>query len=171
MVEHTAPGCLLCVFIAAWMVGCGGGNDNKLPVVDSNGGIGKQVAYSVPPVPADFLAGLPKNEKTGNSVVIEVQGLSLEYDATKKDQLTAIASCTGWIAACFKPGEREIDDCARSVPTCKTATPWLETEPCCPSACFERYQAARLAGRPSALAVIDNYVKDKACFPPDTPKK
>lgn len=134
---------------------------------ESSGAVGKDVEFALPPVPPNVFANLPKDPTTGNPELISVQGVSLQYDVTQKDKITAIAACSGWISACFKPGVREIDDCARSAPVCKTATPWLEDAACCPAACFERYSVARLAGRPSALAVVENYIDNSTCFPSD----
>jgi hypothetical protein len=149
------------------IAGCNEESETSSATVDSAGLVGRNTEYSLPAMPADLLKGLPKNPDTGNPVVLQVQGLSLEYDVSQKDQLTAVAACTGWIATCFKPGEREIDDCARSAPVCATSTPWLESAACCPAACFERYSAARTAGRPAAVAIIEKYVDDRSCFPPD----
>jgi hypothetical protein len=81
------------------------------------------------------------------------------------DPLTAVARCTGWIVACVSPPDRSLDDCARSAPHCTTGQPWLETERCCPSACFDAYETRRQAGASAMLAFRTTYFTDASCFP------
>lgn len=166
--RHISTLAIFAAVMLSLLAGCGGGD--KPATVDPTGEIGRQVSYSLPASSPDVLAALPKNAK-GEPILIATPKVQITYDASRKTQINAIAACTGWIASCYKPGEREIDDCARSVPVCQTETPWLETGACCPSACFDKYRAARLAGRPSANAVIDNYINDASCFPLDVPIK
>jgi hypothetical protein len=128
--------------------------------------IGRQVEYSgPPPVPMDAINELPKNPNTGRPVLMALPQGSLEFDAHLRDPITAVGACTDWITSCLKPGERELDDCARSAPKCATNTPWEEGSACCPAACFEQYRITRLRGMPDDEALINVYVKDGVCFP------
>lgn len=128
--------------------------------------IGKDVSFSgPPPLPLAALDALPKNPETGRPILFSLPEGNLEFDSTLKDPITAAGACMDWVISCVKPGERELDDCARSVPKCNTSTPWEEGAVCCPSACFDQYRAARLSGVQPARAFLTTYVGDASCFP------
>ncbi|MCQ1547606.1 MAG: hypothetical protein NOF05_02000 [Candidatus Accumulibacter phosphatis] len=127
--------------------------------------IGKYVSFGGPPPILAELDALPRDPDTGLPVLIGLAEGSLQVDATLRDPITAVGACTGWITACLKPGERELDDCARSAPQCATNTPWLESSACCPAACFAQYRTARLAGMPQIATLMRVYVNDGSCFP------
>lgn len=128
--------------------------------------IGKNVSFSgPPPLPLAALDALPKNPETGRPILISLPEGNLEFDPTLKDSITAAGACMDWVISCVKPGERELDDCARSAPKCKTNTPWEEAGDCCPSTCFDQYRTARLAGTLPAQAFLNTYVGDASCFP------
>jgi len=136
--------------------------DQVLGVVND---IGKNVVFSGPPPMLAELDALPKDPDTGRPVMLALSQGSLQVDVTLRDPITAVGACTGWITACLKPGERELDDCARSAPQCATNTPWLESSACCPAACFAQYRTARLAGMPQIETLMRVYVNDGSCFP------
>jgi hypothetical protein len=96
--------------------------------------------------------------------VLAVPNASLAIDPTLRTPATALGACTGWIAVCFDPTARSLDDCARSVPPCGTDRPWEEPA-CCPAACFDGYQAARRSGTDPIAAFSDVYFRDASCFP------
>lgn len=127
--------------------------------------IGRQVSFEGPPeIDPAVLDTLPKSDE-GRPILIEIPGMRLELDLDRRDPITVLGNCTGWIATCVSPGERSIDDCTRSVPICKTDTPWFEEKICCPAACFEQYRTERLNGSDPLDALEEVYFKDASCFP------
>ena len=108
------------------------------------------------------------NSKMGETWLLEA---ILDPEPMPRDRLSSMEECADWILNCHKPGERELDDCARSAPKCKTGTPWNEESPCCPGACYERYRSARLASGDEEFTSTFMRIyllegKDN-CFPPD----
>ncbi|MCW5889143.1 MAG: hypothetical protein KIT14_01185 [bacterium] len=126
--------------------------------------IGKTVAFSLPPPPDPSTLPLPQTEDGTRYLNVGPGGMLTVPDAPA-DPLTAVARCTGWITACVSPPDRVLDDCARSAPHCTTGQPWLETERCCPAACFAAYEAQRQAGASAMLAFRTTYFTDASCFP------
>jgi len=126
--------------------------------------IGRTVSFEGPtPVSQAALDKLPKNPETGNPILIQLPEGTLELDLGRRDAYTALSQCVDWVLSCYKAGDRNIDDCARSVPKCQTYTPWHETA-CCPSACFDKYRSARLSGQSHDQAFMETY-RVSACFP------
>jgi hypothetical protein len=67
---------------------------------------------------------------------------------SKRGPINVLAACSVLVTRCYKPGSRSLDACVMSAPRCATARPW-EAEPyvaCCPPACWETYEALRIAG-------------------------
>lgn len=134
-------------------------------VVASVGDIGRIVVFPPPSaLPFDAIDALPSNPVTGRPILFEVADGSLELD-TERTPIVAVGACMHWITSCYVPGERELDDCARSAPNCSTNTPWLEHNLCCPGSCFGQYKARRLAGVADSKALLDVYVTEGSCFP------
>jgi hypothetical protein len=127
--------------------------------------VGRIVAVPpLPPLPVDAIALLPTNPSTGRPIAQSSQGYNLELDIGRKDRITGLGACTSLIANCVKPGERTLDDCARSAPVCKTATPWEEAA-CCPAACYAAYKTSRAGGLSDIHAFESSYYGGKLCFP------
>src|SRR6185295_2979147 len=118
----------------------------------SDGGtrVGHPVVYTPPAEPDPSTLPLPK-KADGSLILSQSSAVEVDWAPPTKGPITALAQCTTWIVGCVSP-DRHLDDCARSVPTCKTDAPWNE-EACCPSACFERYAAKRTSG----VAEIDAF--------------
>ena len=130
------------------------------------GNIGKDVVFvGPPPIPVARLNSLPRNPETNRPILISINGAQLEFDGNLRDPISAVGACTAWISACYDPGTREIDDCARSAPTCKTNQPWLEATSCCPSGCFDAYRSKRLNGANEIDTYFEVYFMDGSCFP------
>ena len=133
---------------------------------DPTGDIGKDVIFGgPPPVNRAALNTLPKNPTTNRPTFIQLPEGSLEYDDSAPTPVTAVGGCTNWVTACYQPGVRELDDCARSAPACATDKPWLESGLCCPKKCFSDYRVKRLSGIPDLDAFFEVYVMDGSCFP------
>jgi hypothetical protein len=113
----------------------------------------------------DLMAAFPINPETGRPTVFQLPFGALDYDATRRTPITAVAACTDWIGSCVRPGVRSLDDCAKFAPTCQTATPWMEAAACCPAACAAGYRATRQAGIPEMDAFFGTYLRDGSCFP------
>lgn len=129
-----------------------------------NPDIGVPVEYTQNPLEVSF-DQFPVNPETGRPIVLKLGDFQFEYDATRRDRDTAMAACQDWVASCFNPAVRTLDDCARSAPQCKTATPWLETGTCCPSNCYSQYRAKRLLGTAARYAFTTTYLLENACMP------
>jgi len=130
--------------------------------------IGRMVNYTPPALP-DLNALKLRQTETGGYMLFPVdsgesQG-HMEIQDDLRDPLTALGACTRWIVGCVEPGNRSIDDCARSVPQCTTDKPWEEEAHCCPSSCFDSYATIREAGIESITAFDTVYFADGSCFP------
>ncbi len=134
-----------------------GGNGPACP-------IGRPVDFEAPPMPDLERLGVPRLPN-GRYLAIAIPGLQLEIDPTRRDPVTAFGACLRWITKCVEPGVRQLDDCARSVPSCLTDRPWEERQACCPTACFAAYEATRQAGTPPLPAFQGVYLADAGCFP------
>jgi hypothetical protein len=126
--------------------------------------VGRPVPFAPPPEQDVTKIGLPKLP-SGRFLAIAIPGAQLEIDPTLHTPVTALGRCTRWIAACVDGATRSLDDCARSAPPCATDRPWEEVSACCPTACFEAYQAARRAGAEPLAAARGTYFADGSCFP------
>ena len=126
--------------------------------------IGHPVAFDPPPPPDLAAARLPRLPD-GQFVVLVIPGAQLLLDPTRRDPVTALGACTGWITSCVEPAGRSLDDCARSAPPCATDRPWEEAVACCPAACFEAYQQGRRAGTDALAAFAQVYFQEARCFP------
>ncbi len=125
--------------------------------------IGKSVSFSFTAVDLATL-GLPVLP-SGDLEFSPGPNGDLVLDPARQDATTALGRCAAWISACHAPPERSLDDCARSAPVCTTAEPWLEADACCPAGCFPAYEARRLSGVSSVLALRQTYFADPACVP------
>ena len=119
----------------------------------------------VPALPVINLIGikLPK-DADGKYLLMRLSESSLEIDPTIRDAITALGECDDQITYCFSPNERSLDECVRSVTTCKTSTPWNEL-PCCPKKCQDDYAAARTRGVEPATALDTVLFAEHTCFP------
>lgn len=129
--------------------------------------IGRIIEYDgPPPFDASVLDGLPTDIETGLPVLIESSGVKIAVDLEQNDPIAGFARCTDWITSCVsRADDRLLDDCARSVPRCISEEPWLETEVCCPEACFARYSDMRREGLDPIAAFGEVYLEDGSCYP------
>ena len=126
------------------------------------------MSYTPPPLP-DLNALKLKQTETGGYMLFPVdtgesQG-HMEIQDDLRDPLTAMGACTRWVVGCVDPGNRSLDDCARSVPQCATDKPWEEETHCCPTSCFDNYATLREAGAEPIDAFDTVYFTDGSCFP------
>ena len=130
--------------------------------------VGRQVAYTPPPLPDLSALKLPVTETGGYMLFPVDTGESqgrMEIQDDLRDPLTALGACTRWIVGCVEPGSRSLDDCARSVPQCETDEPWNEEAHCCPASCYDQYAALRRTGVESIAAFDAPYFANASCFP------
>ena len=125
--------------------------------------VGRPVGFEPPPRQDLGALGVPRQDD-GSFFVLAIPNASLAIDPTRRDPVTALGACTGWIVACVDPASRSLDDCARSAPPCTSAQPWEEPA-CCPSACFAAYQERRRAGSEPLAAFSAVYFEGASCFP------
>ena len=135
---------------------------------DAHPTIGKKVSYTPPALP-DLQALKLKETETGGYMLFPVdtgesQG-HMEIQDDLRDPLTAMGACTRWVVGCVDPGNRSLDDCARSVPQCTTDKPWEEEAHCCPTSCFDNYSTLRESGVEPIDAFDTVYFADGSCFP------
>lgn len=125
---------------------------------------GRQVAFTPPVDPDPAAAPLPKNA-AGQLRLTPGAPVEIVWAPPTPGPMTALSQCTRWISSCVAPPARTVDDCARSVPVCKTNEPWNEAA-CCPQACFDRYVAARKSGTKDVDAFSATYFdKNDNCIP------
>lgn len=124
--------------------------------------IGQVVAFS-PPADADpETIPAPRTDAGSLILVHNAQG-QLQWKKPVPGPLTALAQCTRWITSCASV--HSVDDCARSVPTCKTSQPWNEPA-CCPAECFRRYVALRTSGTgPTEAISVAYFNRPDSCIP------
>jgi len=130
--------------------------------------IGRLVAYTPPPIPDLNGLGLPQTETGGIMLFPVDNGESkghLEIQEDLRDPVTTVGGCTRWIVGCVEPGNRSLDDCARSAPHCSTDKPWEEETHCCPASCFESYATLRVGGIEPIPAFDAVYFENGSCFP------
>lgn len=104
----------------------------------------RPAAVVVPPLPKVDLSGLPK-DANGNPILMQGTGGSIVAAESRRGPINVLAACSVLVTRCVVPGSRTLDACFMSAPRCTTSRPW-EEEPCCPPACWERYEALRIAG-------------------------
>lgn len=85
----------------------------------------------------------------------------------ESDLVVGKERCTHWIATCSESSERSLDNCFYSAPRCQTSE--QENAFCCPTACFERYQAVRNAGMPPRSALSYAFAEPNSCYPSTNP--
>ena len=126
----------------------------------------------VAPPPQTDLSGLPKDaqgrpilSRSGDAtIVLEPRGAP--------GPTNVLAACSSMVTRCYKPGERELDDCFASAPRCASARPWEDPayKPCCPEACWRQYDAQRKAGatpqRALDRALFGGGSPAQSCLPP-----
>lgn len=147
------------VCAAAALVVSACGEDAGAPAI-----IGERVDFTPRARPDLSTSGLPVAE-SGNPVLVAVPGGQLEYDADRRDAITAFAGCVDLVLGCIEPGARRLDDCFRSSPRCATQTPWTEAGPCCAAACYERYATLRVAGTGEFEAFETTMFEEQDCVP------
>ena len=126
----------------------------------------------VAPPPQNDLSGLPKDaqgrpilSRSGDAtIVLEPRGAP--------GPTNVLAACSSMVTRCYKPGERELDDCFASAPRCASARPWEDPayKPCCPEACWRQYDAQRKVGatpqRALDQALFGGGSPAQSCLPP-----
>jgi hypothetical protein len=99
-----------------------------------------------PPPPVD-LSAFPKDAQ-GRRTLFRDGDAAVVLEKGKPSPVNILAACGSMVTHCYKPGERELDDCFFSAPRCTSARPWEnpDLKPCCPEACWRQYDALRKAG-------------------------
>lgn len=157
------------VLLALAAFGCTGGGGGTTPYTPPD-----PVPVTQPAEPN--LAGLPLSEE-GNPIFIATEQTEISVDTSQRGPTSALASCMAVIEQCWREQGlnadnqvRVMDLCERSAPTCATAEPWNEA-PCCPAACWDRYEAGRAAGQEPAAVEDEIYYGADPCIagvPPTT---
>jgi hypothetical protein len=137
-------------------------------IKDAHPKIGKRVQYTPPALPDLDALKLQQTESGGYMLFPVDSGESqghMEIQNDLRDPLTAVGACTRWVVGCVEPGQRSLDDCARSVPQCTSDRPWEEEAHCCPANCFDSYATVRESGVEPITAFDTVYFADGSCFP------
>ncbi len=125
----------------------------------------------VPPLPKVDLSGLPRDAQ-GRPILSQSGSAAIVLD--QRDKLgptNVLAACSALVTHCYRPGQRELDDCFLSAPRCASARPWEDPayRPCCPEACWQHYQARRKAGdapmRALDQALFGGGSPERSCLP------
>ena len=143
--------------------GCGKTRAGATSTPDAGPTIGRIVSFTPPP---DLdPATLPLSRTDAGAVILSgTAQAQLVWNPPTPGPMTAAAQCSRWVMGCLS-SERTLDDCARSVPTCKTDQPWNEPA-CCPASCFQRYVTARLGGAKDIDAFMAAYLSSSdPCIP------
>jgi hypothetical protein len=126
----------------------------------------------VAPPPQTDLSGLPKDAQ-GRPILSRSGDATLVLEPRGAPGPTnVLAACSSMVTRCYKPGERELDDCFASAPRCTSARPWEDPayKPCCPEACWRQYDARRKAGaspqRALDQALFGGGSPAQSCLPP-----
>jgi len=126
----------------------------------------------VPPLPRVDLSGLPKDAQ-GRPILSQSGDASIVLESRGAPGPThVLAACSTLVTRCYKPGERELDDCFASAPRCTSARPWEDPayKPCCPEACWKQYDTRRKAGatpqRALDQALFGGGSPAQSCLPP-----
>lgn len=104
-------------------------------------------------------------ELTNGPISAPDGGMPVVYDPDLSDAITAWADCAAMLGQCLDSTAGDFDACVAGVPTCATATPWTEGDPCCPSACASAYQSARTGGATGFDAFIQVFALEPDCMP------
>jgi hypothetical protein len=126
----------------------------------------------VAPPPQTDLSGLPKDAQ-GRPILSQSGDATIVLEPRGAPGPTnVLAACSSMVTRCYKPGERELDDCFASAPRCASARPWEDPayKPCCPEACWRQYDAQRKAGatpqRALDRALFGGGSPAQSCLPP-----
>ena len=143
--------------------GCGKTSPGATTSPDAGPTIGSVVSFT--PAPDLDPATLPLSRTDAGAVILSgTPQAQLVWNPPTPGPMTAAAQCSRWVTGCVSP-DRSLDDCARSVPTCRTEQPWNEPA-CCPGSCFQRYAAARLGGTKDIDAFMAAYLSSTdPCIP------
>lgn len=129
----------------------------------------KRVEVAPPPQPD--LSALPKDAQ-GRPILSRSGDAALVLEKRAPGPTNVLAACSSMVTRCYKPGERELDDCFASAPRCTSARPWEDPayKPCCPETCWRQYDAQRKAGAPPQRALdqalFGGGSPAKSCLPP-----
>lgn len=125
----------------------------------------------VAPPPQADLSALPKDAQ-GRPILSRSGDAALVLEKRAPGPTNVLAACSSMVTRCYKPGERELDDCFASAPRCTSARPWEDpaAQPCCPEACWRQYETRRKAGA-SPMAALDQALfgggsPAQSCLPP-----
>ena len=129
----------------------------------------KRVEVAPPPQPD--LSALPKDAQ-GRPILSRSGDAALVLEKRAPGPTNVLAACSSMVTRCYKPGERELDDCFASAPRCTSARPWEDSaaQPCCPEACWRQYETRRKAGA-APMAALDQALfgggsPAQSCLPP-----
>lgn len=121
---------------------------------------------NVPALPTFDLSAIPFPKlPDGNTLLIESRNAAIEIWPATSDPITAVGTCSDLVTYCVAPPDRTLSDCVVSVKHCATDRPWEESEPCCPAACIDAYQAQRAAGLLPLDAFEKAFFLEPDCFP------
>lgn len=125
----------------------------------------------VAPPPQADLSALPKDAQ-GRPILSRSGDAAIVLEKRAPGPTNVLAACSSMVTRCYKPGERELDDCFASAPRCTSARPWEDpaAKPCCPEACWRQYDARRKAGA-APMAALDQALfgagsPAQSCLPP-----
>jgi hypothetical protein len=146
------------------------------PSCCTSGGINCNLAPEVPRAVGDFQIptrdivertdNLPPGPNGVGFMLLPLPDGALGFDPFLRTPATAAAECAGAVLACFSPGERNWAGCLAVVPTCTSDRPWEDDGPaCCTTACVERYEELRRAGRGNPAAFTAAIYEAPSCMP------
>jgi hypothetical protein len=146
------------------------------PTCCVTGGVNCNLAPEVPRAVGEFqIPGRDIVERTDNLppgpngvgfMLLPLPDGALGFDPFLRTPATAAAECAGAVLACFSPGERNWAGCLAVVPTCTSDRPWEDDGPaCCTTACVERYEELRRAGRGNPAAFTAAIYEAPSCMP------
>jgi hypothetical protein len=116
------------------------------------------------PLPDVSELGLPA-ASDGTLVVMEMGPVAVHYDPTlASTPLTTRVSCNHWLKQCYELRGKDMDACFAAVPRCKTDTPWMSNDICCPDACYRAYLNAR-GSTDQLSAWLAVFAGDATCIP------
>lgn len=124
------------------------------------------VQWTPPPSNVSKLVeALPKDDQ-GRPILSQNGGAALVLEKQGSRRPTnVLAGCGNWVTRCLKVGERSLDQCFVSVPTCKSADGLSDTQQCCPAACLPSYEGFRRSGQPEMSAFNSALFGKPSCVP------
>lgn len=112
-----------------------------------------------------FLTGSGCERSPSPTIVYNDKTMQVQVNSDLRDPLWAAGRCDDLLVNCVKE-KHDLDVCVINVPSCKTAHPWEEASPCCPTSCRDLYQTHRTSGM-SAIDSFDHSFTEPGskCYP------